>query len=489
MRVKGGVPREVKNTQREAQAKSSDNGGAQEDSADGNALQNIQEYSTDETDEMEEALMESSSLRDAVSADGVFVHLEALQAVSDANGDSRASGTSAYDASVDYVVRTLQEAGYDPEVQLVSFMLHTVLGPSELAVEGGTIFLEDELVETGFTVVGNSGSGSSTAVGQSVEGGCDQSYFSDFVAGNIALVNDGPCERTDAVFNAQDAGASGVIFYELPDYVTLEPEGVDVPVMHVFIADVGELSGETFSMIANKTIVPVTEANVIVDAGNIGGEQIVMAGAHLDSVPGSPGINDDGTGCSALLEIAIQMANLGVTTKQTVRLAWFAAEEVAVIGSADYLTGLPDEEVARIAAYLNFDMMGSPNYIRAVVAANLNITGEDAIAQIFYDYFDSQNLPHVTLTMPSDAASDANPFQAIDIPTGSIFTGHEFPKTEAWAELFGGTVGEHCDPCYHQACDTVDKINKEILEEMSDAASHAILTLANMEDPQATLAS
>ena len=67
-------------------------------------------------------------------------------------------------------------------------------------------------------------------------------------------------------------------------------------------------------------------------------DNIVMAGAHLDSVEVGPGINDNGTGSAALLEIAQQMSK--TRPENTVRLAWWGAEELGLIGSTEYVAAL-----------------------------------------------------------------------------------------------------------------------------------------------------
>ena len=85
---------------------------------------------------------------------------------------------------------------------------------------------------------------------------------------------------------------------------------------------------------------------------------------------------------------------------------------------------------------------------------------------------------------PTEAAFDTIPFRKVAIPTGNLFSGHSFyVKMEEHVQMFGGTVGESCDPCYHPPCDRADQINKQVLEELSDAAAHGVLTLANMADP------
>ena len=93
-----------------------------------------------------------------------------------------------------------------------------------------------------------------------------------------------------------------------------------------------------------------------------------MAGAHLDSVIEGPGINDNGSGSAALLETALLMANLN--PENTLRFGWWAAEEQGLVGSADYVAGLSQAELDRIALYMNYDMVGSPNYIFMVYDAD-----------------------------------------------------------------------------------------------------------------------
>ncbi|WP_141124862.1 M20/M25/M40 family metallo-hydrolase, partial [Prescottella equi] len=87
---------------------------------------------------------------------------------------------------------------------------------------------------------------------------------------------------------------------------------------------------------------------------------VVMAGAHLDSVPDGPGINDDGSGVASLLETARQLG-AKPDTANAVRFAFWGAEEEGLNGSTAYVDGLDDAARADIALYLNFDMVGSPN--------------------------------------------------------------------------------------------------------------------------------
>ena len=124
-----------------------------------------------------------------------------------------------------------------------------------------------------------------------------------------------------------------------------------------------------------------------------------MAGAHLDSVQAGPGINDNGSGSASLLEIAQNMSKN--KPQNTVRLAWWGAEEAGLIGSTEYVDGLSQAEKDRIALYLNFDMVASPNYIFMVYdgdesgfeAPVVVPDGSVAIEDLFESYFTKVGQP------------------------------------------------------------------------------------------------
>ncbi len=87
---------------------------------------------------------------------------------------------------------------------------------------------------------------------------------------------------------------------------------------------------------------------------------VVMAGAHLDSVPEGPGINDNGSGVAAVLETALQLGpSPGI--HNAIRFGFWGAEELGLIGSRKYVESLDVNALKDIALYLNFDMLASPN--------------------------------------------------------------------------------------------------------------------------------
>jgi Zn-dependent M28 family amino/carboxypeptidase len=161
---------------------------------------------------------------------------------------------------------------------------------------------------------------------------------------------------------------------------------------------------------------------------------------------------------------------------------WYGAEESGLLGSEFYVAGLSKRQIKDIAVMLNFDMVGSPNYVRFVYdgdgsgTGTVGPNGSDVVEDVFDDYFASMDVP--TEPTAFDGRSDYGPFIAVGIPAGGLFTGAEGIKTAEQAAVYGGTAGIAYDPCYHQACDTFANRSDTALDEMSDAAAHAVLTFA-----------
>ena len=207
-----------------------------------------------------------------------------------------------------------------------------------------------------------------------------------------------------------------------------------------------------------------------------------MAGAHLDSVQAGPGINDNGSGSAALLEAAEQLAH--VANENTLRFAWWGAEEDGLLGSTAYVDGLSQAEKDRIALYLNFDMVGSPNYIFMTQDADQSSftapvaipPGSTAIEDLFESFYTMQDEPYDDAAF--DARSDYQAFVANGIPSSGLFTGAEVPKTAEQQAIWGGTTGAQFDPCYHLACDTFANNNNHALAVNADSIGFSLLTYA-----------
>jgi Zn-dependent M28 family amino/carboxypeptidase len=227
----------------------------------------------------------------------------------------------------------------------------------------------------------------------------------------------------------------------------------------------------------------VNTENLLADTKKGDPNKLLVVGGHLDSVPEGPGINDNGSGTASILETAIQMSKKHIVPKNKIRFAFWSGEEDGLLGSNHYVAQLTPEQIAQHAANLNFDMTGSPNAVRFVYDGDGDAfgtegpEGSDAIEDVFNDYFASQNL--ATEPTAFDGRSDYFAFINNGIPAGGLFSGAEGIKSEAQAEIFGGTAGEAYDACYHAECDDINNINQEVLGQMADAIAHATVVYAD----------
>jgi aminopeptidase S len=218
-----------------------------------------------------------------------------------------------------------------------------------------------------------------------------------------------------------------------------------------------------------------TGYNLIADWPGGDENATVMFGGHADSVNAGPGINDNGSGSAGLLEVALTAAEQNLAPAKHLRFAWWGAEELGLVGSTEYVESLPDTELAKISGYVNFDMIGSPNAGYFVYDSGSQPDGSEAIEKVLADYFVSINVE--TEPVEVGGRSDHAAFARAGIPTGGTFTGAEETKSADQAAKWGGTAGDAFDPCYHQACDTVDNIDETALDRNTDAIATAVWTL------------
>lgn len=436
-------------------------------------------------------------------------HLKRFQAIADANGDQRASGYPGHEASAKYVAAQLKKAGWvvsTPRFDFPSFTeleptVFEQLTPEQVTYENGVDFAIMEYSDTGDV------QGTLQAVDimlppgaepSSSSSGCEPEDFSGFTAGNIALMQRGTCDFAVKVQNAEDAGAIGAIIFnegqegrqDLLQGTLGAESAATIPAIGTTFAlgeELAQLAGQgaTFHIVTSTLEEVLSTTNVIAETKFGNANNVVMAGGHLDSVKEGPGINDNGSGSAALIQIAKKISDLGIKTRNKLRFAWWGAEESGLLGAYDYVEGLSEAELGRINSYLNFDMIASPNFARFIYDGNGSAfpevgggpDGSGAIERAFQNYFSSRGLTASSTAF--DGRSDYEPFMLSDIPSGGLFTGAEDTKTEQEALLFGGTVGEQFDPCYHAACDDIDNINRRVFGQMADAIAHVVLQLGN----------
>ncbi|MFK0294233.1 M28 family metallopeptidase [Streptomyces sp. NPDC090442] len=214
-----------------------------------------------------------------------------------------------------------------------------------------------------------------------------------------------------------------------------------------------------------------TGYNLIADWPGGAEDSTVMVGSHLDSVDAGPGINDDGSGSAGILEVALAVAKEHLKPAKHLRFAWWGDEEDGMVGSGHYVDTLGANR-SKISAYLNFDMIGSPNPGYFVYHYN------DELAKVFTDWFGTKKIATEWDT-EGDGRSDHAPFQRAGIPVGGLFSGADYIKTDAQAKNWGGTAGKAFDPCYHRACDTSKNIDDTALHNHADAIANAVWQLSS----------
>jgi Zn-dependent M28 family amino/carboxypeptidase len=140
----------------------------------------------------------------------------------------------------------------------------------------------------------------------------------------------------------------------------------------------------------------------------------------------------------------------------------------------------------RIALYLNYDMVGSPDYIFMVYDADQSTfpppagvpipDGSTAIKDLYESYYTLVGEPYDDTQF--SGRSDYQAFIEAGIPSGGLFTGAEVVKTPEQQAIWGGVAGEQFDPCYHEVCDILDNVDLHALEVNSDLIAFAQLTFA-----------
>ena len=458
----------------------------------------------------------SERLRRAVTVAGILQHELAFQLISGVSAGNRLSGAPGYDRSAKYVAGRARAAGLNVEVEEFQYELDELADYQAplLRVRRGTEFVAGI---AGASLGGDFGSMYKTTpysvditapvwaidlalppspTPNTSTSGCEESDYLGVPEGAIIIVQRGTCSFAQKFLLADASPAGAMVFINEGQPGRTVPlwfnfDGIEIP---TFAATVetgtqlanGVLDGDT-GITARFKIDwrpgMYTTTNVIAETKRGDAENVIVVGAHLDSVGVGAGINDNGSGSAVILEIAEQISKFKPNNQ--IRFIWFGAEESGLLGSEAYVAGLTEQERSQIAAMLNFDMVGSPNFVRFVYDGDLSDSpplpggapeGSAQIEQLFLDYFAGQGL--ATAPTPFDGRSDYGPFLAAGIPAGGLFTGAEGIKTPEQAAIFGGVAGEQYDPCYHLSCDDLRNLSRTALDQMSDAAAHATITLA-----------
>ncbi|MCU4295733.1 M28 family peptidase [Brevibacterium permense] len=473
-----------------------------------------------------------------VNGDAVMEHLQKISDISTSHADEgfRALGTPGYEEAVKYVESTLEATGaFDVKRQAFDVESQD-FGTVDVKVDGEAVKVTTAEYTEGTTepltdlpvVLPVDDDNSDFAGGQL---GCQASDFDDSAEGALVLVSRGECAFGDKTKAATEAGAAAVIIYNndkanpdeelnatlggrmegsAPTVTVTYNVGTDLlEKVEAAGAEAGAEAGsqtdaeaglgqgaeddaaaEAAALTADFTLetefVTETTWNVIAETKAGDHDNVQMFGAHLDGVEEGPGVNDNGSGSAALLASAEALAEQPTDVDNAIRFGWWGAEEVGLVGSTEYVASLDDAELGKIKSYMNFDMIGSDNYIVGTLDSDgsdvpipdgVNVPeGSAELEKVFTDYFADIDQPNVGTDF--SGRSDYQAFIDNGIPASGLFSGADGTKTAEEAEMFGGTVGEKHDTNYHQPTDTIDNVSKESIDIFAPAIGFAVHTLA-----------
>ncbi|MBA9007934.1 M28 family peptidase [Thermomonospora cellulosilytica] len=430
------------------------------------------------------------------TGDDAMRHLRAYDRIARRNGGVRATGTPGFAASDAYTARVLERAGYRvyrQEVPYEDYRIDAeradVLTPANRPVRVLMMRFSPVTPPEGLTAP--------LVVAPVTEsGGCTASDYDGLpVRGSIVLVRRGSCGYTAQQRVAATLGAKAMLVY----MATPSPGNIwrlhafDRSAVTIPVASVSQEQGERLAADAARGTVSLrlrlrghsvtgTTSNLFAETRGGDPACVVMAGAHLDSVTESPGINDNAAAVAALLATAQRLAPYQRRVRNKVRFAFWGAEELPVVGSTHYVRTLSPEQRADIALYLNFELLAAPNHVRFLMDGDAGDQppgttpgppGSGAIEDVFRAYLRPRGLPFKPQNMRA-VGSDHEPFAQAGIPVGGINGGAFAVKTEEEAKVFGGQAGRLYDWCYHQACDTIDNIDRRALDENVPAIAYAV---------------
>ena len=369
----------------------------------------------------------------APSGASAFAHVQHLAGVI----GPRVAGTAPERQAAEYLAGQLRQYGYGVEFHTFPFPFFEarqvqvqVVGASPRSITAQALFLsastppagtEAEIVPAGI--------------------GRPEDFEGKRMTGAIALVERGTTTFREKATNAAARGAVAVIVYNnQPGIIagTLQRPS-DIPAIAISQEDGKQLveAAQRGTVRLRLLVDTLNETRSTVNVvatkrGTTRPEEIVVVGGHYDSVPGSPGANDNASGTAATLEAARVLS--GVSTARTVQFVLFAAEELGLFGSAAFAS----ERRQGVVAMVNSDMVGWGE--RLMVG---NSTGPDTAiittaAQV------AQRLG-IQVTRTRASSSDHTSFERAGVPAVFIHRG--------------------VDPHYHRPTDVPANVEARHLEE------------------------
>jgi len=378
----------------------------------------------------------------------------------------RVAGTKAEHDAAKYLEKQFKSYGYDTELQPFEFTSYKEPDHISLFVSG----MEDVDWNLGNFTYGVSGQASGEVV--YAELGRESDLEDVDLTGKIALIKRGEISFAEKVLNASRAGAEAVLLFNnasgaingtlggpnddfVPALALTRAQGEDLLALleegETLFADV-EIEGSEIKDSTSYNVIATMKPDPKKSTG-----QIIVVGAHHDSVEGAPGANDDASGSATVLELARVMSNMPIDTE--LRFITFGAEENGLLGSYAYVDSLSRKEIESIVGMFQMDMVGSRDAGKLIM---YTVDGEKNIVTDLGAAAGSRLSE--TVNYGQEGRSDHVPFAEAGIP----------------AALF---IHAPVEPWYHTPDDSIDKISKDKLQEVAEIVGAAVYQIARPDTP------
>ncbi|WP_172371934.1 M28 family peptidase [Sporosarcina jiandibaonis] len=404
--------------------------------------QHVQEIISPSSNNIESAII------DNLDADKIYSNVKEL------SKEPRVAGTVSEKNAANFITEELETYGYSVESQPFDFDHYIFPKLVELTIEG----FDKSFSPAPFQY---SVSGNVTGELIYVNNGLTSDYENIDVRGKIAVATISDIYFEEMVLNAAGAGAVGIIINFKDD---LQNTGWSLGKHHDdYIPTIALSTNEGKSLLNLMRDNESVTGTITIEGADIekhesqniiatkssknSGDEIVIVGAHYDSVESSPGASDNASGTAVLLEIARVLEN--VSNDKELRFLFFGAEELGLLGSKKYVDEMSKKEIQRTEAMLNMDMVGSAD------AGPLTIFTVDGFSNKVTDT--AKTIQKIPLDFTD--RSDHAPFQKAGIDA-ALFS--YFPSEE-W---------------YHSPKDTIDRISKERLNEVASLVTNSVLKLS-----------
>ena len=270
----------------------------------------------------------------------------------------RTSGTELERQAAEYLVRRLEDLGYEPMVQEFSWD-----SPDATL----TINISD-LENVDANTLSGTGNGEASAPLVFVGLAKPEDIPSVGLEGRIALIERGEITFGAKVSQVHQAGAAAAIVFnnvQGPFRGSLGGRS-QIPAVSISQADgrrLRDLMGEGTEIEGTVSVADNANPSRNIIAELPGAEEgVVVVGAHFDTVPDSIGASDNSSGMGVLLAVAEWAIDKSFPF--TLRFIAFGSEETGLHGSEHYVDELTKEELEEIYVMINVDSVGSGSRLR-----------------------------------------------------------------------------------------------------------------------------